>query len=60
MKEYRNKNKNFKKDHMCNHTACATGTELGNKRTKYCPVLSQGQYLSLFDAKKYGQLHDQK
>lgn len=60
MKEYRNKNKNFKKDHMCNHTACATGTELGNKRTKYCAVLSQGQYLSLFDAKKYGQLHDQK
>ena len=30
------------------------------KRPKYCPVLSHDQYLSLFDAMKYGQLHDQK
>ena len=66
MKEYRKKKKNLKNGPMCkmqivdNHTACPTGTELGDKRTKYCPVLSQDEYLSLFDGKKYGQLHDQK
>ena len=49
-----------KKQIVDNQTACTAGTKLANKRPKYCPVLSHDQYLSLFDAMKYGQLHDQK
>ena len=66
MKEYRKKRKKSLNDSMCkkqivdNQTACTPGTKLANKRPKYCPVLSHDQYLSLFDAMKYGQLHDQK
>ena len=66
MKKYRKKMKKSLNDSLCkkqivdNQTACTAGTKLPNKRPKYCPVLSHDQYLSLFDAMKYGQLHDQK
>ena len=66
MKKFRKKMKKSLNDSMCkkqivdNQTACTAGTKLPIKRPKYCPVLSRDQYLSLFDAMKYGQLHDQK
>ena len=49
-----------KKQIVDNQTACTAGTKLPIKRPKYCPVLSRDQYLSLFDAMKYGLLRDQK
>ena len=48
-----------KKQIVDNQTASTAGTKLGNERPKYCSVLSHDQYLSLFDAMKYGQLHDE-
>lgn len=66
MKEYVEKMKKSLYDSMCkkqivdNQTARTAGIKLANKRPKYCLVLSHDQYLSLFEAMKYGQLHDQK
>ena len=48
-----------KKQIVDNQTASTAGTKLGNERPKYCSVLSHDQYLSLFHAMKYGQLHDE-
>ena len=45
-----------------NQTTCGAGTQFikKKKKTKQCPVVSQDKYLSLFDAKTYGQLHHQE
>lgn len=42
-----------------NHVTCEEETGLHEERTEDYPVLSQDQYLSLFGAKRYGQLHHQ-
>ena len=63
MKEYRKRKKSDQNNSgskmkiVNNQTTCEAGTQLIEKKTKQCPVVSQDKYLSLFDAKTYGQLH---
>ena len=66
MKEYRKRKKSDQNNSgskmkiVNNQTTCEAGTQFIEKKTKQCPVVSQDKYLSLFDAKTYGQLHHQE
>ena len=66
MKEYRKRKKSDQNNSgskmkiVNNQTTCEEGTQFIEKKTKQCPVVSQDKYLSLFDAKTYGQLHHQE
>ena len=66
MKDYRKRKKSEVNDSVSkmkivnNQTTCESGTEFIEEKTNHFPVVSQDKYLSLFDAKTYGQLHLQE